>query len=130
MGLRVPYLLSGFICLIIYLFRLQIKETLVFDYFKRKKLISHNPIRTVFKYNMAQLLRTFGLVCMGSTFYFFCFIYIPIFLTQHLHFSIHKISMLMSCLIGLMIITVPLAGFIVIRWDEERCYCSMLHLLH
>jgi MFS transporter, MHS family, proline/betaine transporter len=111
-GWRIPYLISGFICLIVYIFRLKIKETPVFDYLKQKMLLTPNPIRTVFKHNLFQLLRTLGLVCMGSTFYFFCFIYIPIFLTQHLHYSIHTISILMSFLIGLMIITVPLAGFI------------------
>lgn len=111
-GWRIPYLISGIFCLFIYTFRLRIKETSVFDYLKQKKLLVQNPIKTVFKNNLPQLLRTLGLVCMGSTFYYFSFIYLPIFFTQNLGFSIHHISILMSCFIGLMIFLIPLAGYI------------------
>lgn len=119
-GWRVPYLVSGLFCLIIYAFRLRINETAVFDYLKQKNLLTKNPVKTVFKHNRKQLLRTLGLVCMGSTFYYFSFIYLPIFLTGHLQFSIQHISLLMSALIGLMIFLIPLAGFICDRLGRRK----------
>lgn len=111
-GWRIPYLVSGLFCLFIYTFRLQIKETHVFSELKHKMLLAQNPIKIIFEKNFPQLLRTLGLVCMGSTFYFFCFVYLPIFLKQNLHLPIHLISIMMSILISMMIIFVPLAGFI------------------
>lgn len=111
-GWRIPYLSSGILCLILYFFRLQIHETMVFEHLKMRNRLSDNPIKTVFKNNFPHLLRTFGLVCMGSTFYYFCYIYIPIFLTQSLHFSLYTISTLISCLLIFMIMFVPLAGYI------------------
>lgn len=119
-GWRIPYLVTGIFCLILYKFRLRIQETQVFEYLKAKNELAKNPIKFVFKDNTAQLLRTFGLVCMGSTFYYFCFIYLPVFFTQHLHFSIHYISILMSLLIGLMILLVPFAGWICDKMGRRK----------
>jgi MFS transporter, MHS family, proline/betaine transporter len=75
---------------------------------------------TMFKYNMPFVLRTFGMVCMGSTFYYFCFIYIPVYLGGSLKFSLVKITSLMSILIGSMLILVPLAGMICDRIGRRR----------
>lgn len=111
-GWRIPYLISGLISVIIYMFRLRIEETTVFDYLKHKMLIAQNPIKTLIKHNLPQLFRTLGLVCMGSTFYYFCFIYLPIYLKQSLHLSIQEVSVLISSFIFLMIIFIPIAGFI------------------
>ena len=119
-GWRVPYFLSGLFCLLIYTFRLRIKETIVFDYLKQKMMLTQNPIKTVFKYNLPQLLRTIGLVCMGSTFYYFSFIYLPIFLTQNFQFSIHIISLMMSLLIFLMVIFTPFAGYLCDRIGRRK----------
>jgi MFS transporter, MHS family, proline/betaine transporter len=111
-GWRAPYLISGLLSVMIYKFRLRIHETLVFEYLKNKNRLTKNPITLVFKKNLFELLRTLGLVCMGSTFYYFCFIFLPIFLTQNLNFSLQKISALMSLFIGLMIVLVPCAGYL------------------
>lgn len=111
-GWRIPYLISGIFCLFIYKFRLQLSETLVFDNLKEKKLIAENPIKVVFQKNFYYLLRTLGMVCMGSTFYFFCFIYIPIFLSQNIRLTLQHISLIMSTLISILIIFIPIAGYI------------------
>lgn len=111
-GWRIPYIISGLFSLIIYRYRLNISETAVFNYLKQEHLLTKNPISTVFKSNMPELTKTIGLVCMGSTFYYFCFMYIPIYLTQERAFSVQKISLLMSLMIGLMIIIVPFAGYL------------------
>lgn len=109
---RIPYIISGILSLIIFLFRLKLEETKVFCHLKAKKLLVRDPIKTVFNSYMPQVLRTLGLVCMGSSFYYFCFIYLPIYLQQNLNLSIRSISTLMTSFICLMIILLPLSGWI------------------
>lgn len=119
-GWRVPYLISGVLCLFLYQFRLRIHETLIFEYIKHKHQLASNPIKVVFEKNRPQLLYTLGLVCVGTTFYYFCFIYIPIYLAQQLQFSVHEVSVIMSLLLCLMIILVPLAGFLCDRMGRRN----------
>ncbi len=119
-GWRVPYLLSGIFSLLVYFFRLRIQETTTFTFLKEKKHLVKNPIRTVFKVYPRELLRTLGLVCMGSTFYYFCFVYIPMYLSQTLYLSIARVSTLMTLLIGAMIILAPIAGFICDRVGRRK----------
>jgi MHS family proline/betaine transporter-like MFS transporter len=88
------------------------QETKIFEYLKKENKLAKNPIAVVFKRNMPEVLRTIGLVCMGSTFYYLCFIYMPTFLIQNLKFSLAAASGLMTLCIGAMIILVPLSGFI------------------
>lgn len=109
-GWRLAYIISGLFCIIIYITRLQIPETYTFDYLKHKMKLPKNPIKIVFKNNFLQLLRTLGLVCMGSTFYYFTFIYIPIYLQNNENVSIKDVSAIMLSMIGLMIVTIPLSG--------------------
>lgn len=111
-GWRIPYIISGFICMLVYAFRLHIHETDVFIDLKHAHLVLSNPIKTVFTDNSRQLLRIIGMVCMGSAFYFFCYIYLPMYFTKKLGFSLHHISVLISSLIGCMILLVPLAGYL------------------
>lgn len=111
-GWRIPYILSGLFCLVIYQFRLRIQETQVFEYLENKDKLANNPLETVFKNNLPQLMRTLGLVLMGTTFYYFCFVYLPIYLTQYKKFSTQNTSILMTLLIAFMIILVPITGFI------------------
>lgn len=111
-GWRIPYILSGLFCLLIYMTRLNLEETPVFLEMQKKGRIQQNPIKSLFKYNAFPFVRTFGLACMGSTFYYFCFIYLPILLKQDLHYSITKTTYLETVLIALMVILVPLAGYL------------------
>jgi MHS family proline/betaine transporter-like MFS transporter len=112
-GWRLPYIFSGVFSLIIYYYRLNLPETNIFTQLEQKNLLAKDPIKAVFKYHFPALLRTLGLVCMGSTFYYFTFIYLPIFLSQkNRFFSLHQTSVLMSFLLILMIMLVPLAGLL------------------
>jgi MHS family proline/betaine transporter-like MFS transporter len=111
-GWRIPYLISGILSLTIFVTRLNMKETPVYLGLIKRKLVSTNPLRTVLNKDLFYVLRTIGLTCMGSTFYYLCFIYMPTFLMQHLHYSMTKATTLMTFFIGSMIIFVPLAGMI------------------
>lgn len=119
-GWRIPYLISGLLCLFIYKFRLRIHETVVFEYLKHKHQLASNPIKQVFEHNLPQLLRVLGLVCIGTTFYYFCFIFVPFFLSNQLNYSVHDVSVLMSLLLCLMIILVPFSGFLCDRIGRRK----------
>ncbi len=101
---------------------MRIHETEVFDYLVSKKLLVKNPIKVIFKHNRKDVLRTLGLVCMGSTFYYFCFIYLPIFIKRASQFSLYDISSLMSFYIGSMLFLVPLAGLICDRLGRRKMF--------
>jgi MHS family proline/betaine transporter-like MFS transporter len=111
-GWRLPYILSGLISLLIYCTRLNMEETVVFQQLQTENRLPKNPIIVMWKNNMPEVLRTVGLVCMGSTFYYLCFIYMPTFLMQNLHYSQAKAAALMTFFIGTMIFLVPLAGYL------------------
>src|SRR3990167_6666147 len=111
-GWRMPYLISGVLCLIIYITRLKLAETTVFHEMQKNNSIVKNPIKFVLKNNQHDLLRTLGLICMGSTFYYFIFSYIPIFLNENLCFSLTKTTRIESFFIAAMILFVPLAGLL------------------
>jgi MFS transporter, MHS family, proline/betaine transporter len=128
-GWRIPYFISGLICFYIFYTRLNIAETKTFNDLKGKKLLVKNPIKAVFKYNSNEILKTIGLVCMGSTFYFYCFVYIPIYLSNNLHYSIAKISSLMSILTALMIILVPLAGWLCDKLGRRKMFLLNVSLV-
>lgn len=119
-GWRFPYVVSGLICLLIYATRLNLEETPAFLEMKKKHHIQRNPIFTVFKKHRLSFLRILGLACMGSTFYYFCFIYLPIILHQNLNYPLYKITHLETSLIAAMIILVPLAGYLNDRIGRYR----------
>ncbi len=119
-GWRIPYILSGLISLLIYYTRLKMQETSVFHHLQQTKQLAKNPILIVFKNNLPEVLRTIGMVCMGSTFYYLCFIYMPTFLTQNLHYSLMKASGMMTFFIGTMIVWVPLAGMLCDRVGRRK----------
>lgn len=111
-GWRIPYLISGFLCLFIYLFRMQLDETEVFDYLRQKQLLTKNPLKSLLTQNMPQLIRTLGIVCMGSTFYYFCFAYLPFYIIHRLHLSSHMAHLLTSSLIAIMILLIPFSAYL------------------
>lgn len=119
-GWRLPYLISGILSLLIYWFRLRIQETPVFIHMKEARQIKQNPIVAVFKNNLPELLRTFGMVCMGSTFYYFCFTYLPLLVAQVHTISLRAITSLMTGFIALMVVLIPLAGILCDRVGRRK----------
>jgi len=109
---RLPYVISGIFCLIIYATRLNLQETRVFHQAQVKHLILKNPIRHMFQHNLRDVMRTLGLICMGSTFYYFTFIYLPLVLKQDLQFSLYQTTRLETIFIASMVLLVPLAGLL------------------
>jgi MHS family proline/betaine transporter-like MFS transporter len=118
-GWRLPYILSGMFSLFVYYTRLNMRETNVFEKLKKTNQLVKNPIQFVLKNNIPQILRTIGMACMGSTFYYLCFIYMPTFMTQRLHYSMTLAFSLMGCFVAAMIFLVPLAGMVADRMNRR-----------
>ncbi len=57
---------------------------------------------------------------MGSTFYYFCFIYIPVFLKQYSQFPLGQTALLMTFLLAFMLIMVPLSGWLCDRIGRRK----------
>lgn len=106
---RIPYLLSGLLSLSIYFSRLYMRETEVFKYLKDKHLLAENPLKVALENNKFEISRTIGLICMGTTFYYFAFIFIPLYFFEN-RFSFMQVSTLITCLMISMVILVPIAG--------------------
>lgn len=119
-GWRLPYLISGILCLLVYAARLKMQETQVFIHLKKEHKIVNHPIRMMIEKNLPYVLRTLGLVCMGSTYYYFCFLYIPLFLTSNTQLSLFKTSSLMTIFMAAMLVLVPLAGMICDRIGRRK----------
>jgi MHS family proline/betaine transporter-like MFS transporter len=119
-GWRIPYIFSGALSLFFYYQRLTMRETSVFQTLKNHHQLTKNPALYALKNNLPQMLRILGMECMGSTFYYLCFIYMPTFLTQKLHYSMTKATSLMTFFIGTMIILVPLAGILCDRISRRK----------
>ncbi len=120
MGLAPTLFFGGLLSLFIYVTRLKLEETEVFQYLKDQKLLASNPITTAFKKNSPQMLRTLGLACMGSAYYYFCFVYIPVFLSKTLHFPPYRVSGLMTLLFMAMLMAVPLSGMLCDRLGRRN----------
>lgn len=117
---RLPYLVSGILSLFIYYTRLKLNETKSFNQLKINHAIVKNPIKTVFTKNRKQLLITLGMVTMGSTFYYFAFIYIPMYLSEDLKLPMKFVSELMSASIIIMIIISPLAALLCDKFGRRK----------
>lgn len=121
-GWRVPYILSGIIYFGIYFANQEIHETAVFFDLKQKNLITKKSFYTLIKTHLPQVLVTLGLVCMGSTFYGFCFIYLPIYLHKMLSFSIQNISTYILFSMLLMIFIAPFGGFLCDKFGRRTMF--------
>lgn len=119
-GWRLPYLLSGVLSLFIYRFRLRIHESIVFEHLQHTHQIVENPIKVALKKNYLQIFRVLGLVCVGTTFYYFCFVYLPLYLTQVLKFSLATVSWIMTIAIASMTILAPCAGLLCDKIGRRR----------
>lgn len=117
---RLPYIISGLLSLIIYKLRLNLPESPAFEKQLQTKHISSNPIRFALKNNIPQILRTLGLVCMGSTFYYYAFIYLPVLINANKYLSISITTELISILMAMMMLIAPLAGLVSDRLGRKQ----------
>lgn len=107
---RLPFLLIGLPGSIIIYYRFKLSETRVYSQLKKNHHLESKPFAVALKYAPYQLLKILGLTCMGATFYYVFFGYMPTYLEHYIGFSmVHALS-LESIILVIMLLTVPLAG--------------------
>ncbi|CEK09256.1 major facilitator family transporter [Legionella hackeliae] len=107
---RLPFLLIGLPGSLIIYYRFKLSETPVYSQLQKKHRLVSIPFITAIKFAPHQLLKILGLTCMGSTFYYVFFAYIPNYLEHYIGFSLSNALTIESLMLIIMLFTVPLAG--------------------
>lgn len=128
-GWRLPYLISGAFSMLIWMTRLKLTETPAFTHLRQKHKVVINPIRFVFQNNLRDMLITLGIVSLGSTFYYFVFVWIPAMLTIERHFPSVWVSGLFSVLYFSMLILVPAAGYLCDHTGRRKLFLLIASLV-
>lgn len=107
---RLPFILIGLPGSLIIYYRFQLAETPVYSQLRRKNHLESLPFRSFIKFAPYQLLKILGLTCMGSTFYYAFFGYMPTYLERYIGFSLADALLIESLMLIIMLFTVPMAG--------------------
>lgn len=107
---RLPFVLIGLPGSLIIYYRFKLSETRVYSQLKKNQLLETLPFITAIKFAPYQLLKILGLTCMGSSFYYVFFGFMPIYLSHYLGFSQTNALTIQSSLLISMLFIVPLAG--------------------
>ena len=107
---RLPFLLIGLPGSVIIYYRFKLSETPVYSQLKKEHRLESIPFIAAIKFAPYQLLKILGLTCMGSTFYFVFFGYMPTYLEHYIGFSLVNALTIVSVMLIIMLFTVPLAG--------------------
>lgn len=109
-GWRIPFILAGIVGLVILYYRLKLLETPAYLFLKQSKGLHKHPLATALRNSPKNLLQILGLTCMGSTYYFVFFGFIPNYLLQQNKISSSNVLIMESVLLAVMICIIPLAG--------------------
>ncbi|MFW2572226.1 MFS transporter [Legionella sp. 29fVS95] len=107
---RLPFILIGLPGSLIIYYRFKLAETPVYSQLQKKNRIESYPFSAAIKFAPYQLLKIFGLTCMGSSFYYAFFGYMPTYLEHYIGFSFANAFIMNSLMLVIMLFTVPLAG--------------------
>ncbi len=107
---RLPFIFAGMPGLVVIYYRFKLTETHVYTQLQRQHQLQANPFMAALQYAPYQLLKIIGMTCMGSTFYYVFFGYMPSYLGRYVGFPLEKALALQSGLLLAMLGLVPLAG--------------------
>lgn len=107
---RLPFLLIGLPGSLLIYYRFKLKETSVYLALEKNHRIESVPLMAALKFAPRQLVKILGLTCMGATFYYTFFGYMPTYLERYIGFSSVSALSIESLMLMVMLITVPLAG--------------------
>lgn len=107
---RLPFLLIGLPGSLIIYYRFKLAETPVYSQLQKKHRLESIPFIAAIQFAPYQLLKIVGLTCMGSTFYYVFFGYMPTYLEHYIGFSLSDALTIESFMLIIMLFTVPLAG--------------------
>lgn len=117
---RIPFLLGGMLGFIILYFRLKLSETPVYQQLQATKQVERKPLLTALCHYPSRLFMILGLTCMGSSFYFVFFGYMPNYLAQHRDMPLSAALSVQAVLLIVMMCLIPLAGWCGDRWGRRR----------
>lgn len=69
-------------------YRFKLSETPVYSQLQKNHRLESIPFIAAIKFAPYQLLKILGLTCMGSTFYYVFFAYLPTYLEHYIGFSL------------------------------------------
>ena len=107
---RLPFLIIGIPGSLIIYYRFKLSETPVYSQLKKNHRLESIPFIAAIKFAPYQLLKILGLTCMGSTFYYVFFAYMPTYLEHYIGFSLANALIIESFMLIIMLFTLPLAG--------------------
>ncbi|MCW8444721.1 MFS transporter [Fluoribacter gormanii] len=107
---RVPFLLIGLPGSLIIYYRFKLSETPIYSQLQKNHRLESIPFIAAIKFAPYQLLKILGLTCMGSTFYYVFFGYMPTYLEHYIGFSFADALTIESSMLIVMLFTVPVSG--------------------
>ncbi len=107
---RLPFLMIGLPSALIIYYRFKLSETPVYAQLKKDHRLEPIPFMAAIKFAPYQLLKILGLTCMGSTFYYVLFGYMPIYLEHYIGFSLKDALTIESFMLMIMLFNIPFAG--------------------
>ncbi len=111
-GWRLAFAFSAVFGIVIYLLRINMKETPVFQALINNKLSVKNPVFQSFRSNFKDYLIAFGLIFLPATAFYYVFIFLPNFLDSILNMNSEKIFTDNALSLFLRLLIIPLLGFI------------------
>lgn len=109
---RVPFIVSGLLGVVILTYRIKLLETQPFQVLLNTKPVHRAPLLKALRHVPGKLLQILGLTCMGSTFYYMFFGYLPTYLSQYFKTPLTTALKCQSIILVLMLIFLPLAGWL------------------
>lgn len=109
-GWRIPYFASGLLCIVIYIMRTHFEETDVFTQLKNNCRTLSNPVISVLKNNLLNVVSVTGIFTMGIVFFYATIVYMPTFLTEKLGYPALEANKVMIIMTVIMTIIAPIAG--------------------
>ncbi len=107
---RLPFLLLGLPGSLIIYYRFKLSETPVYSQLQKNHRLESAPFIAAIKFAPFQLLKILGLTCMGPTFYYVFFGYMPTYLEHYIGFSSASSLTIESLMLVMMLFAIPLAG--------------------
>lgn len=107
---RIPFLSIGVLGVLIFIFRLRLLETPVYNTLAATNNLAPWPLFTAMRQAPKQLVQIFGLSCMGGVFYYVFFGAMPNYLSKSAGFSVSTGFAIQIIFLGLMLFLVPIAG--------------------
>lgn len=111
-GWRIPFIMLGFIGLAIFIFRLKLTETKVYQKLRANHQVDQQPLWVALRYAPFTLIKISALTCISSSFYIIFFGIMPAYLAKYSGISALNAYHLQTLLLFAMLFFIPLGGIL------------------